>query len=724
MKSVKTYLGMAFAIILVLLIIISVSDNKKLSSGDKAPFSKPSIVTNNIDPLKNDESAKSKVEKLKRTDSVFLGSVKDFHIGGKLTLSGEVIDYAVSSVKNSMISKVTVISTDDFKYRNIRIEQVYEIGENSEENLIATRAMVADHVIVKVKDNVSELEFKDIVDSHGLKVRKKMYSESTYLVQTAKADVNSVYEALSSLMPEEKVKYTDPDHIVYLSATPNDSRFSQLWGMNNTGQSGGKNDADIDAVEAWELSKGSHDVLVGLIDTGIDYNHKDLKDNMWKNPNEIPGNNKDDDGNGLVDDVYGYDFADDDSDPMDYHYHGTHCAGTIGGTGNNGEGVAGVNWKVKIMAIKFFGRLGGATDSDAVDCINYATNMGVHLTSNSWGGYGASDITKEAIERAASKNILFVAAASNDTINNDVFPAYPASYKVANIISVAATDKYDNIADFSNYGKNSVHLGAPGVEILSTVTGNGYAYLRGTSMACPHVSGVCALVKAYNPGLNANDIKDIVVNSGDIIPALDGKTISGRRLNAFKALKMAEIDVKVPAILQSPSNNSILTGENTKFTWSSAGGSGKNAYYYFLGTSPWSNDIATGATGQTTVTLPTSSKHPKLYMTLFTLIDGRWKWNGEQYTFSTVQKPGILLSPDNKSTLDGLTSFSWTGGSQVSYYYYYFGTAKGAANLDHGYTFDTNIEKDFSDYSGTVYFRLWMLINNQWQYEDYEFYSK
>ena len=730
MKSVKIQIGLSLAILMVYAFILGMSS-------DSNPESSAENVNSNATPRLEDKTevdneAKPKisskdqipVNKLDRIQTGLIGTVKDFHIGGQLTMSGEIIDYAESPLKDSIKSKITVIATDKFKYQNVRIEQIYEVDEDSNEELLITRAMVADHVIVKVKDHVNQNELQEVVDNHGLKIRKKMYSENTYLVETPTADVNSVYEALARLMPEEKVKHSDPDHIIYLSATPDDNRFSQLWAMNNTGQTGGKSDADIDAVEAWNLSKGSRNVVVGVIDTGVDYNHPDLKANMWTNPNEIPNNNKDDDGNGLVDDYYGYDFADGDSDPMDYHNHGTHCAGTIGGTGNNGVGVAGVNWKVRIMAIKFFGLLGGATDSVAVDCINYATDMGANLTSNSWGGYGSSRVMKEAIERAASKDILFIAAASNDTINNDIFPAYPASYKVANIISVAATDKDDNIAGFSNFGPNSVHIGAPGVEILSTIRGGRYAHFNGTSMACPHVAGVCALLKAYKPELDASEIKDLVINSGDPIPALDGKTITGKRLNAYNALKESDANIKIPAVLLSPSNNSILTEQNTKFTWSSAGGEGRNAYYYFLGTSPFDNDIASGATGRTSAVLPTSSKHPKIYLTLFTLIDGRWHWNREQYSFTTIQDPGVLLSPDNNSLIDGPTTFTWTGGSEVSYYYYYFGTAKGKNDIDHGFRFGTSVEKDFSGYSGPLHLRLWTLINNKWQFKDYEFRSK
>ena len=279
----------------------------------------------------------------------------------------------------------------------------------------------------------------------------------------------SVSDALESLNARDDVLYAQPNYRVYAdSVLPNDPSFSSLWGMHNTGQSGGTQDADIDAPEAWSVSTGTDTVIVAVIDTGVDYNHEDLAGNMWINEAEYYGTGGfDDDGNGYVDDIYGYDFCNYDPNPMDDNYHGTHCAGTIGAVGNNGKGVAGVCWDVRIMAVKFLDSGGGGWTDDAILCVEYATMMGANVMSNSWGGGSYSQGLKDAIDAAGAAGIAFVAAAGNDSVNNDTYPHYPSSYTSSNLIAVAATDRYDARSSFSNYGPTSVDLGAPGSSILS-----------------------------------------------------------------------------------------------------------------------------------------------------------------------------------------------------------------------------------------------------------------
>ncbi|MBN1602366.1 MAG: S8 family serine peptidase [Chitinispirillaceae bacterium] len=348
---------------------------------------------------------------------------------------------------------------------------------------------------------------------------------------------NAVLKAIQKLSRDPNVEYAEPDYIVKAINTPNDMYFSQLYGMNNQGQTGGKADADIDAVEAWDSFTGSPDeILVGVIDTGIDYLHPDLTDNIWKNPGEVPDNGIDDDGNGYIDDYYGWDFAYDDKDPSDGYGHGTHCSGTIAGKGNNGIGVTGVMWDAKVMAIKFLDDSGSGAISDAIDAVNYATIMNVNVTNNSWGGGGYS----QALEEAIAASGIFIAAAGNGyQSDNDMYPYYPASYTLDNVIAVAATDHNDHLADFSNYGLNSVDLGAPGQEILSTVPNNGYELYSGTSMATPHVTGAVALLWSNNPSLGSIEVKNAVLQSVDKIPPLLGKTASGGRLNIQKMLELA-----------------------------------------------------------------------------------------------------------------------------------------------------------------------------------------
>ena len=339
------------------------------------------------------------------------------------------------------------------------------------------------------------------------------------------------------------VAYVEPDYVVTGAAVPNDPSFSQLWGLSNTGQSGGLRDADIDAPEAWDVTTGSRNVVVAVIDTGVDYGHSDLAANAWRNPGEVAGDRLDNDGNGFVDDVYGWDFANNDADPMDDQGHGTHVAGTIGAVGNNGTGVAGVSWQVSIMGLKFLGADGSGSTSGAVAAINYATRMrrdfGINVvaTNNSWGGGGFSSSLRDAIAAGGQAGILFVAAAGNESQNIDSTPSYPASYTSDAVISVAATDRSNNLASFSNYGVTGVDVAAPGVSIYSTVPGNSYATYSGTSMATPHVTGTVALMAAANPQATAAQIRTAILSTAVPVASLAGKVATGGLLNAAAAVR-------------------------------------------------------------------------------------------------------------------------------------------------------------------------------------------
>jgi subtilisin family serine protease len=378
----------------------------------------------------------------------------------------------------------------------------------------------------------------------------------------------AVKDALVMLNNTPGILYAEPDYQVKaLSAgqtIPNDPRFSELWGMNNTGQNGGTPDADIDAPEAWDIATGSSNIIVAVIDTGVDYTHPDLAANMWVNAAEANGTpGFDDDGNGYVDDIYGYDFYNKDSNPMDDHGHGTHCSGTIGAIGNNGVGVAGVCWNVKIMALKFLNSSGGGYDSDAIECIQYAILMGANLSSNSWGGGGYSQALKDAIDAAGNANQLFVAAAGNDGGNNDTNPSYPASYQSNNIIAVLSTNRNDNISNnsedgwASNYGPISVDIGAPGSNILSCQPGSNYQYMSGTSMATPHVSGAAALIWSFYPSMPYQEVKDLLIQTVDKIPSLAGLCVSEGRLNLYNAVN----EVGVSWLEFVPQSGSVTSGE-------------------------------------------------------------------------------------------------------------------------------------------------------------------
>jgi subtilisin family serine protease/subtilisin-like proprotein convertase family protein len=381
------------------------------------------------------------------------------------------------------------------------------------------------------------------------------------------ADVDA---AIAELSADPDVVYAERNHVVHAVATPNDPRFGDLYGLHNSGQNQGTADADIDAVEAWDHSIGSSTIVVGVIDTGVDYTHEDLAANMWVNPGEIPDNGLDDDGNGVIDDIHGFNAITGSGNPFDDHSHGTHCSGTIGAVGNNGVGVVGVNWQVQIMALKFLAANGSGFNDDAISAIDYAIaqrNAGVNLRvlSNSWGGDEFSQALLDAIREANDAGILFVAAAGNSASDNDLITFYPAGYDAPNMVAVAATDRDDRLAAFSSFGARTVHVGAPGVDILSTVPNNGYTELSGTSMATPHVAGVAALVLSANDTLSVSELKDVILASGDPIPALEGSTVSGRRVNAASAIRLAGPRIPRFRMAASPPKHIISQEESATY---------------------------------------------------------------------------------------------------------------------------------------------------------------
>ena len=355
----------------------------------------------------------------------------------------------------------------------------------------------------------------------------------------------SVAAGVRGLEADPAVAFVEPNWVYKHTAVSNDSYFTNgsLWGMYGANTTPA-NPFGSGAAAAWAAGKtGSANVYVGIIDEGVFFGHADLAANAGVNTGEASGlAGKDDDGNGYVDDVNGWDFDGNNNTVYDgtVDDHGTHVAGTIAGVGGNGAGVAGVCWNVKFIVAKFLGANGGTT-ANAIKAVDYMTDLkarrGINLvaTNNSWGGGGFSQALQDAIERANAANILFVAAAGNDRRNIDRFASYPACYPNANIITVAAIDSTGALASFSNYGAKTVDIGAPGVGIWSTVPGSGdnsiYASYSGTSMATPHVTGACALYASLNPGSTAAQIKAAILKSAIPTSSLTGKTVTGGRLN-------------------------------------------------------------------------------------------------------------------------------------------------------------------------------------------------
>lgn len=449
-------------------------------------------------------------EKLKR---------KPFIIGVLLIVSSVVgvIGPVEVSAEDSTKDKVILSTNIQKKYQENKLP--YVEGE----------------ILVKFKgDTINDKTLK----KHGVKLKELIGDNMAILEFPKYQKANNLVGTLSL---EKDILEVQPNYIYYPTSISNDPRADEMWGLNNTGQkiwnSVGKLDVDINLPEAWKLieDKILDEVVVAVIDTGVQTTHPDLKDNIWVNSIELNGKTGvDDDKNGYVDDINGYDFHNNDGSVFDSYYdddHGTHVAGTIAGSINNGLGIVGIAENVKIMSLKFLGSDGGYS-SDAIKAIEYAKKMGVKISNNSWGGRSYDTFLKKAIEES---NMLFVAAAGNEALNNDTDPHYPSSYDSSNILSVSAVNNKGNLAYFSNYGKKSVDISAPGEDILSSVPG-GYDYFNGTSMATPHVTGVSALAMGVTNDLSAEQLINLIKNTGKTVSG-GSMTTSGKMIDAEKLIK-------------------------------------------------------------------------------------------------------------------------------------------------------------------------------------------
>tara|TARA_R110000782_G_scaffold24264_2_gene62747 strand:- start:1921 stop:3846 length:1926 start_codon:yes stop_codon:yes gene_type:complete len=466
-------------------------------------------------------------------------------------------------------------------------------------------AVIPNSVLVKFRKDTPNAAAANALSAAGASVART-YSIVPGLTH-ARANA-PVEQTIRALLNNPWVEYAEPDYVQRTTATnANDTYYGLQWGLHNTGQDirgvSGVADADIDMPEAWDILTGNAGKVIAVIDSGTQWSHPDLDSNIWTNPGEIAGNGIDDDGNGYVDDVRGWDFFSGDNNPDDSEGHGTHVAGTIGAEGNNNQGVTGVLWDCQIMPLRFIGPFGGST-SDAIAAIDYAVAAGCTVSNNSWGGGGFNTSLYNAIANAAGAGHVFVAAAGNDGVNTDSSPHYPSSYNLPNIISVAATTNRDTLASFSNYGVNSVDIGAPGEDIASTYNGNGYVWNSGTSMASPHVAGVVALLQIQNPGWTYQQVIDRIYATARPTSAMSGRSATGGVLNAFDALNGGgggPANTAPSVSIATPANNASFTqGDSVSFSASASDNEDGNLSSSITWTSSRDGAIGSGASFSTT----------------------------------------------------------------------------------------------------------------------------
>ena len=453
-------------------------------------------------------------------------------------------------------------------------------------------------------------------------------------------------QAATALRSDARVASYELDSLRQVQSVPSDTSFALQWALDNAGQSGGTAGDDIHATDAWNISTGSRNVVVAVLDTGIDYTHPDLVPNLWTNPIA---------NDGFAGDLHGYNFCADTGNATDDNGHGTHVAGIIGADGNNGQGVTGVNWSVSLMSLKFMAADGSGYTSDAIRAINYATmlrtqyGVNIRVINASWGGGGYDASLYSAIQSAGNAGILFVAAAGNMPISNDSDPQYPASYNLPNVIAVAATDQNDQLANFSGYGASTVQLAAPGTQIYSTYVGGGYTYLSGTSMASPEVAGVAALAWAVAPNDSVAQIRSAILQGVDQLPSLAGKVTTGGRLDAYNTLRiLAKGQSSTPAIaslIASP--NSVAAGGTVALAAQGVaepGGTitGVSFYLDTDGNGQWdAGDRLVGSTtifaaGQATITMDTTGIAAGNYELFARAVDSNNQWSPAVSTQLTV----------------------------------------------------------------------------------------
>ncbi len=502
-----------------LLLVIGIGIYKSVR--EKSDAVGPESTRESVQPELRGGVISSVSEKLIPVSSVESSDLEWFDAAAGFT----VLDERQNITANGDVERKRLVKREG-KYPNrILIETLRRDRQQNKFVPAGRIEMAADHILVNLREGQDVDALTDLNATHGATIIQQLSGTSTFVVQLESTTLDALETAIKFYSEAaDKVAYAEPDYVRYPTALPNDTDYGQLWGMTK-----------ISAPAAWDISTGNSNVVVAVIDSGMDMDHPDLLSNLWSNDGEIAGDGIDNDNNGYIDDVNGWNFVANSKDPEDDQSHGTHCAGTIGAVGNNGNQVVGICWNVSIMPLKS-ANAAGSFVSDTSVAIRYAVDNGAKVLSNSYGGGGNSQTDYDAILYAHNKGAIFVAAAGNDAADNDAIPMYPAGYDVPNVISVAATDSSDDLAGFSNFGATSVDLAAPGVGILSTVPDGATELKNGTSMACPHVAGAMALLLGVQPDLAPAEAKQILMNSIDPVVGLAGKVVTGGRLNLQKLM--------------------------------------------------------------------------------------------------------------------------------------------------------------------------------------------